>query len=107
MGLPSTVLSLDCRVRVSLSPRPRTIVAVAFLPSCNTDLVLMTHLSPDLLQAPSPKPPVPSKIHDRTFFASGSQPIQCVASPTVTPLTVALNEAIRKFWLSVQDSDRC
>jgi hypothetical protein len=95
--LPSAVRSLDCRLRVSASTGPTTIVAVAFLPSWRVDVVLMTHLLPSLVQAPSPKPPVASKIHDRIRLVTGSQPIQWVALPTETLLTVAVNVPTRKF----------
>src|SRR5262249_39125518 len=106
-ALPSTVLSFDCRLRVSASTRARRIVAVAFLPSCRTEVVLITHLSPSFVQAPSPKPPVASKIHERTFLAAGSQPTQWVARPTETPRAVVENVPVSQFWLSAQDTDSC
>src|SRR5262249_47002902 len=106
-ALPSTVLSFACRLMVSASTRARMIVAAAFLPSCSTDVVLITHLSPSFVHAPSPKPPVASKIHARPFFAAGSQPTQCVALPTETPRAVVENVPVIQFWLALQDTDNC
>src|SRR5262249_32721616 len=74
----------------------------AFFPSWRVEVVLTTHFLPSRVQAPSPKPPVASKAHDRMRLAAGSQPIRFVILPMGTFLSVVENVARRKFWLSVQ-----
>src|SRR5262249_10793926 len=76
-------------------------------PSESTMVDLMTHLSPSLVQALSPKAPVSSKLHDRTRLLRGSQPIHCLALPTDTLFTVVEKLPTMKLRVSVQASETC
>ena len=61
IALPSVVRSLACQLMVSASIRVTMLVAVIFLPSLRIAVLLMVHLLPSRVQAPSPKPPPVSK----------------------------------------------
>src|SRR5262249_22454496 len=76
-------------------------------PSCRTVDDFMTHLSPSLVQAASPKAPESSKLQERMRLACASQPIHCFALPTETFFTVVEKLPMMKFQVSVQLSEMC
>src|SRR5215510_15667099 len=103
--VPSTIRSVDCQVRVSPSTCVMIVVAVTCLPSLRVDVVLMIHCCPSLLQIPSPKPPLSSKLQDRIWWATGSQPIHWLALPTGRSFRVVVRDATMKFWWAAQVKD--
>src|SRR5262245_42457264 len=90
-SLPPILRSFDESDRVSASMSVRTLVADALTPSRRTTAASNVQVLPSRDHDPSPKPPLVSKVHERTFFASGSQPIHVVPPPTST----FLNEVVK------------
>src|SRR5262249_45415966 len=90
---------------VSASTGARTNVAAAFFPSGRTTDVLTTQFLPSSDHELSPNAPVASKIHDRTRFASGSQPIHCLAVATGTPRAVVETVPVMTPWFSAQSNE--
>jgi hypothetical protein len=62
-------------------------VTLDFLPSGRTPLARMVHFLPSFSHRPSPKVPSESKVQERIFCWSGSQPTICVPLCSTTPST--------------------
>src|SRR5262245_38979890 len=99
---PSMVRSVDCHVNVSLSTGARMLVAVSSPPSACTPDDSITQRLPSRVQAPSPKPPSSSKIHDRSWPVRGSLRITCVALRLLPGVLIEIWQRI-EFFLSSQE----
>src|SRR5262249_48739090 len=91
---------------VSESTGAMTTEPVTFLASGSVMEDLIVHFLPSCVHDPSPKPPASSKLHERTFLAIGSQPIQTFMLPSEKCLSVVAKVPVMKFWLSAQTRDK-
>src|SRR5262252_1825339 len=83
-----------------------TTLPLTFLASGSVMEDLTVHFLPSCVHDPSPKPPAASKLHERTFLAIGSQPIQTFMLPREKCRRVVANVPVMKFWFSAQTRDR-